>query len=610
MIPGSNYIEPDKCSFTVWAPNSKNVKVVIEDSGKEIELDKKDFGYWHKKIESLSPGTKYFYLLDDKTKRPDPASKFQPDGVHGPSQVIDHNFRWQDDNWQGINLKDMIIYELHVGTFSEEGNFDGVLEHLAKLKDIGINAIELMPVAQFPGSRNWGYDGAYPYAVQNSYGGPEALKRLVNGCHENDVSVILDVVYNHLGPEGNYLRDFGPYFTDKYHTPWGEAVNLDGPNSDHVREYFIENALYWLDEFHIDALRLDALHAIYDMKAKNFVEELSERVESFSRNAGRKFYLIGESDLNNTRYILPRPENGYGLDSQWCDDFHHSVHALVTGEENGYYKDFGKLEDFEKSFTQGYVYSGQYSSFRKHRHGNSSKKLPAERFMVFTQNHDQIGNRMQGERISSLVDLEAYKLCEAAMILSPYVPMLFMGQEYAEENPFQYFVSHNDQQLVEAVRNGRADEFKAFNWKGKIPDPQSEVTFKNSKLKWQTRNENTHKAILDFHRELISFRKEFENFTSKENIITKIVSENILLIDRLIDKRELLYVLNFSNERQQFLLEDDYAGWIKVIDSADKKWAGPGMKLPATIEKSQQLEAIAWNFALFEKIKICKDQQL
>jgi maltooligosyltrehalose trehalohydrolase len=602
VIPGAKYQGNDKCSFTVWAPQAKSVKLqlLLPKRRRILSLDKIEFGYWSREVEGIAPGSLYFYKLDDSIRRADPASFFQPKGVHGPSAVVDHKFTWTDSNWSEIPLEEMIIYELHVGTFTEEGTFEGIIRRLKYLKHLGINAIELMPVAQFPGKRNWGYDGVFPYAVQNSYGGPKDLKKLINACHRNGVAVIIDVVYNHLGPEGNYLRDFGPYFTDKYKTPWGRALNFDGPYSDHVRNFFFENALFWFREYHVDALRLDALHAIYDSSAKHFIEELAERVEKFSQNTDRKCYLIGESDLNDIRLIKPRLRRGYGLDAQWCDDFHHSLHALVTGECSGYYKDFGKIDDLAKAYKEGFVYSWTYSKYRKRHHGSSSKSIPAKRFVVCIQNHDQVGNRMLGERLSSLVNFEALKLAAGAVILSPYIPMLFMGEEYGEQSPFLYFVNHSDRELIEAIRRGRMEEFKSFQWKGHCPDPQALKTFKASKLNWKIQTKRKYKILFDFYRELITLRKSLSDFTNKKITVRSLIQKNILLWHRRICNLEIQCVLNFSDNSQKLKMYAPQKGWRKILDSADEKWIGPGPQLPSMLSRRQQVTIPPLSIALFQ----------
>jgi maltooligosyltrehalose trehalohydrolase len=430
---GAVYWGGGECQFHVWAPLAQKVEVhVVFPEERIIPLDRSEEGYHHARAEGVEPGHRYLYRLDDREERPDPASRFQPLGVHHASQVTDPRFPWSDNCWFGIPLRDYIIYELHVGTFTEEGTFEAIEAHLDYLKNLGITAIELMPVAQFPGDRNWGYDGTYPFAAQNSYGGPDALKRLVDLCHTKGLAVILDVVYNHLGPEGNYLRSFGPYFTDRYGTPWGEAVNFDGPHSDHVRRFFIENALYWLTEFHMDALRIDAVHAILDFSSRPFLEELGLAVREAARRVNRQLFLMPESALNDSRIIRSREMGGFGLDAQWNDDFHHALHALLTEERFGYYEDFGRFRDLVAAYRDGFVYSGQYSSYRKRRHGRSSRDIPSQRFIVFSQNHDQVGNRMQGERLSELVPFEALKLAAGTVLLSPFIPLLFMGEEYGE----------------------------------------------------------------------------------------------------------------------------------------------------------------------------------
>ena len=476
----------DAVRFRVWAPYAKTVAVRLLGAERPpIPLQSDRHGYFEALVREVSPLTRYQYLLDGSKERPDPASRFQPEGVHGPSAVLDPNaFQWGDHSWYGLPLKDFIIYELHVGTFTHDGTFEAVIPHLNYLKEtVGITAIELMPVAQFPGRRNWGYDGAHLFAVQSSYGGPEGLKRLVNACHRAGLAVILDVVYNHLGPEGNYLSDFGPYFTDRYRTPWGAAINYDGPDSDAVRHYVINNALHWVTEYHVDALRLDAIHGIFDFGACHILKELTLAVHQQAGRLGRQVFVIAESDLNDTRIIDPLTYGGYGLDAQWNDDFHHALRVTLTGEQKGYYEDFHGLRDLGTALREGFVYGGQHSAYRRRRHGTSSEHCRPSRFVVFSQNHDQIGNRAVGDRLSTQLPFDALKVARAAVLLSPNIPLLFMGEEYGERAPFQYFIEHGDSDLVEAVRQGRRREFAHFGWKPEdIPDPQDPETFERCRL--------------------------------------------------------------------------------------------------------------------------------
>ncbi len=580
------------CEFDVWAPHLQEVRLrIVSPEPQELPMTRDDWGHWRLEARDVAPGSQYFYLLDGDRARPDPASCFQPEGVHGPSEVVDHSaFVWTDAGWEGVPLEDMIIYELHVGTFTPEGTFEAIIPRLAELKEFGVTAVELMPVAQFPGDRNWGYDGVQPYAVQNSYGGPAGLKRLVNAIHQHGLSAILDVVYNHLGPEGNYLREFGPYFTDVYRTPWGEAINYGEADSNPVRQYFIENALYWLREYHFDALRLDALHAIYDQSARHFLRELAENVAELSRRTGHKRYLIAESDLNDVRLIKPRRSGGHGLDAQWSDDFHHSLHVLLTSETKGYYEDFGRIEQLAKAYKEGFVYSWDYSVHRRRFHGSSSRRRPARQLVVCSQNHDQVGNRMRGERLEHLLDFESLKLAAGALLLSPYVPLLFMGQEYGEEAPFQYFVSHTDPQLVEAVRQGRASEFAAFEWTQECPDPQSVETFMSSKLGWQTRREGRHRTLLAFYKRLIELRSSVPQWVSRKNLTVRAVPANgILTWQRQSASTWMCGIMNFSEQSESFSLGTEEMTWHKVLDSADARWDGPGGQSPEHVRDRQEL---------------------
>jgi len=586
---GANYKGNRRCKFTVWAPLRKEVQLeILSNPGKVIPFTPLKEGYWHLEYEGISPGDHYLFKLGEEKSLPDPASHFQPQGVHGPSQVIDHHsFSWSDDAWRGIPLSEMIMYELHVGTFTPEGTFEAMIPRLGDLQKIGINTIEIMPVAQFPGDRNWGYDGVYLFGVQNSYGGPDGLKKLVNACHHRGISVILDVVYNHLGPEGNYLGQFGPYFTGKYKTPWGAALNFDDAYSDGVHNFFIENALYWFRDFHIDALRLDAIHAIVDEGATPFLKELSEKSDDYVQHTGRRHFLIAESDLNDVKIIKPRDLGGFGIHSQWCDDFHHALHTLLTHENQGYYMDFGTSEQLRTAYRNGFIYSGQFSPYRKRRHGNSSKDRPADQFVVYSQNHDQIGNRLDGKRLSELVSFESLKLAAGVVLLSPYIPMLFMGEEYAENSPFLYFVSHSDTDLIAAVRKGRKEEFQAFGWKEDSPDPQGMETFLKSKIHWDKREKGHHKIMLEFYQALLNSRKQVPalgNLNKDQMEVWGDDSQQTLYVHRWSDRSHVLLVFNLDPLDRNLELPPAPEGeWEKNLDSADKRWDGPGGLLPKTI---------------------------
>ncbi|MCL5097817.1 MAG: malto-oligosyltrehalose trehalohydrolase [Candidatus Omnitrophica bacterium] len=576
---GADYLGENRCRFRVWAPKARLVEVAIQGAQRRlVPLARKDRAYHEGVLEDVPPGVDYLYRLDGRLERPDPASRFQPDGVHHASRVVDSRFSWKDDRWFGLPLREYAIYELHVGAFSSEGTFAAVVPRLGYLKELGITALELMPVAQFPGRRNWGYDGVYPFAVQNSYGGPGGLKGLVNAAHEVGLAVVLDVVYNHLGPEGNYFADFAPYFTDRYHTPWGKALNFDGPDSDEVRRFFIENALYWQTDFHIDALRLDAVHAICDFSATPFLEELAAVCHRQSEALNRRFHLIAESDMNMARHILPPSLGGYGLDAQWTDDFHHAVHVLLTGERGGYYADFGTMERLAKAWRQGYAFTGQYSNYRRRRHGSNPRLNPAKQFVVCSQNHDQVGNRVRGDRLAASLSFEGLKLAAGATLLSPFIPLLFMGEEYGEPAPFQYFVEHSDSDLIEAVRQGRLEEFAAFGWQGEIPDPQNDATFLQCKLRHELAAREPHRLLLDFYRELLRLRKLQPAIASAEKDTIEVVPfepERILFVRQWHGADEAVLVLAFGDRTRAVDLPFTCGTWRLLLNSADSRWGGP-----------------------------------
>lgn len=584
---GATYLGSGRCRFLVWAPRAQSVEVhLVSPEDRLVPLEKMDGGYFGGVLEGVEPGALYRLRLDGTKERPDPASRFQPQGVHGPSHVVGEEFAWTDASWRGLELCDYVLYEVHVGTFTREGTLDAIIPRLDSLREFGVTALELMPVAQFPGSRNWGYDGAYPFAVQNCYGGPEGLRRVVNACHERGIAVVLDVVYNHLGPEGNYLADFAPYFTDRYRTPWGPAMNFDGAWSNEVRRYFIENALQWVVDYHVDALRLDAIHAIVDTSAFPFLKELGLAVHSEAERLNRRILVVPESDRNDARFVTPRDAGGYGLDAQWSDDFHHALHTLLTREQNGYYADFGELRHLAKAFREGFVYSGEYSQYRQRRHGNSSRRLSGPQLIVFSQNHDQVGNRMRGDRLSESLSFEALKLAAGAVLLSPFVPLLFMGEEYAEKAPFQYFTSHADQDLIEAVRRGRREEFAPFRWQGEPPDPQDEATFLRSKLNWELAEREPHRLLRELYRELLRLRRAvpaLANLSKEEMEVREFAEQSCLAVHRRHQDGDALILLNFGKSRASLPLPGSPLVWKKLLDSSDTRWGGAGSCVPDEI---------------------------
>ena len=583
LVPGGG------CRFRVWAPSVKSVEVhILAPEDRLVPLTPTDDGYHEGLAAGVAAGALYYYRLDARVERPDPASRFQPFGVHKPSQVVGPISGAADRAWFGRPLADYVLYELHVGAFTDEGTFDAIIPHLDHLADLGITALELMPIAQFPGARNWGYDGVHPFAPQNTYGGPGGLRRLIDACHERGLAVVLDVVYNHLGPEGNYLAEFGPYFTDAYRTPWGPALNFDGPSSDEVRSFFTRNALYWMSEFGVDALRLDAIHAIKDGSARPFLAELSAAARARAGELNRRFYLIAESNLNDPRILYPPEIGGAGLDAQWCDDFHHALHTLVTGESDGYYADFGRLDDLAKAYRESFVFTGQYSRFRKRRHGRPTSLTRAGQYVVSAQNHDQVGNRMRGERLSTLADFETLKLVAVAVLLSPFLPLLFMGEEYGETAPFPYFVSHSDPQLVEAVRRGRRDEFASFRWAGEPPDPQSPATFLGAKLRHDLGESGQGRTLWELHRALLQLRRELPALAELDQEALDVLpfeSEQSLCLRRS-SADQVFLLANFSRAAVVLPVPALDGRWQRCLDTADLRWAGPGSPAPEMLEAS------------------------
>lgn len=592
--PGVSVHPDGSIHALVWSPLAKKVELLPEE-GEAITLEASEMGFWEGQDLPLSIGDTYRLRLNGEEAFPDPASLSQPMGVHGPSRVTDLGIhQWTDAHWQIGPLSHLIIYELHVGTFSDKGHFDGLEGRLDHLTELGITAIEIMPVAQFPGSRNWGYDGVFPYAVQSEYGGASGLQKLVDVCHQKGLAVILDVVYNHLGPEGNYLGQFGPYFTDKYQTPWGPAINFDDAWCDGVRHFFIQNALMWLRDFHIDGLRLDAVHAIMDNSPLHFLAQLKASVEELNEATGQKHFLIAECDLNDVKYLNPLSVGGYAMDAQWCDEFHHALHAQVTGEVNGYYADFGGMDPLEKTLKSGFVYNGLWSPHRHKVFGSQTKGVSPERLVVFSQNHDQTGNRMLGERLASLLGFEALKLVAGFTLLSPYIPLLFMGEEYGEKQPFLYFISHGDPQLIEAVRKGRQREFKDFMKDETAPDPQSAETFEKSKLTDVARWSQKQHTLHIFYQKLIQLRKTILAGIEDSRWDVRREAPEVLSLSYPSAQQTMVVVFNFGATSFKRALP---AGSYKVLFySADPEWLGAGEEPLMLVANSPELNLASHSF--------------
>lgn len=591
---GATLVQGEGVHFKVWAPYAKEVAVSITAPRETIiPLQPCGSGYFEGRFKTGTADVRYLYVLDGAKTRPDPASRFQPDGVHGPSAVIDPSaFHWTDRQWQDLGLQDYVMYELHVGTFTEAGTFDAIVPWLRYLKEeVGITAIELMPVAQFPGTRNWGYDGVYPFAPQNSYGGPAGLKRLIDACHEHGLAVVLDVVYNHLGPEGNYCNDYGPYFIDRYRTPWGQAINYDGPDSDPVRHYFVSNALYWIREYHVDGLRLDAVHGIFDFGARHILQELTDAVHREGERLGRRVQVIAESDLNDTRVITAPASGGHGCDAQWNDDFHHALRVALTKENQGYYRDFSGMADLVRAVEQGFVYDGRYSESRRRRHGCSSRKISPAQFVVFSQNHDQIGNRADGKRLSAQLPTGALQAAAALVLLSPTIPLLFMGEEYGEQAPFQYFIDHGDAELVEAVRKGRREEFAHFGWREEdIPDPGAVSTFERSRLHPGT-SDSRARCLLRWYRTLIELRKQLPVLGAGvpgrcHEVLWSEEDSDVMMVHRRMETGpSALLLVGFNRSARPFMFRRPTGAWTLKASAADREFGGEGEDpLPARLD--------------------------
>jgi maltooligosyltrehalose trehalohydrolase len=545
--------------FKIWAPFAK--KMAVQVNGSAVPMEGPDGrGCWQVTVHDAGPGTDYGYLVDqDETAYPDPRSQWQPRGVHGLSRIYDQSaFSWTDAKFQAPPLASAIVYELHIGTFTGPGTLDAAIEKLDYLAGLGVTHIELMPVASFAGNHGWGYDGVALYSVYEPYGGPDALKRFVNAAHQKGLAVLLDVVYNHFGPVGNYTSRFGPYVTDAHHTPWGGAVNLEDAGSDQVRRFFCDNALMWMRDFHIDGLRLDAIHAFVDRSAIHFLEQLAIETEAMAASLARRLVLIAESDLNDPCVVTPREAGGFGLDAQWSDDFHHALLTVLTGQsEGGYFADFGSIAQLAKALSQTFVYDGIFSEHRNRIHGRAASHISQHRFLGFIQNHDQIGNRAIGDRIAQIAGLDRAKLAAALVLLSPFVPMIFQGEEWAASSPFQYFADHDDPEMARLVSEGRKREFAAFGWNpDSIPDPEKRETFERSKLNWKETNQSEHAELLAWYRELIHLRRSVPSLNDGEPGHTR-ASYDEQDMWLCVERGSTQVCCNFGGSPRSFPVKDD-----------------------------------------------------
>jgi len=591
---GANLVDGG-VEFRVWAPASARVDVILYGPDAEAvhPLDRQGDGWFRGVVPGIGAGARYRYRLDEAETCPDPASRSQPQGVHGASEVVDPStFRWTDDGWRGVPLAELVVYEAHVGTATEAGTFDALIERLAEISELGVTAVEPMPVAEFSGARNWGYDGVFPYAPESAYGGPEAFRRFVDSAHARGLAVILDVVYNHLGPEGNYLHPVtgGRYFTDRHCTPWGDAIDYANPA---VRELAIQNAIHWAREYHLDGLRLDATHAIIDDSPVHLLREMRERVRA-ALPADRHFVLIAEDERNDRRVVTPAPE-GLGLDGVWADDLHHQLRRHTAGDHEGYFRDYtGSIEDIVRTLRRGWFYEGQPSLNHGASRGTEADGLSPAAFVHCIQNHDQVGNRPFGDRLTETVSLPAYRAVSALLLLSPYTPLLWMGQEWAASTPFQYFTDHPPE-LGRRVTEGRRREFGTFSAfadpavRERIPDPQAPETFARSRLRWEERARMPHAGILALYRELLRLRRAHPALRrrGRDDFAVAGLGEHALALRRVgKEGRALLLVVSFDGPLSVDLArrEETDGRWSLLLSTEEARFGGDADGPVATLD--------------------------
>ena len=591
-----------RCTFRVWAPHAKSVHLVLYDEAERPHahpMQIEPLGFFSLAREGIVDGQRYAFQLNNGQPRPDPVSHWQPGGVHAASAVVRlESFPWTDVAWRGVPPGDLVIYELHVGTFTAEGTFDAVIPRLPELKELGITAIEIMPVAQFPGMRDWGYDGVNLYAVQHSYGGPRGLQRLVDAAHGVGLAVILDVVYNHLGPEGNYLREFGPYFSDRHHTPWGAAVNYDDRGCDAVRAWVLHNVRMWIRDFHMDGLRLDAVQTIFDSSPRHILAQIADAAQDEAQAAQRIVHVIAESDQNDVRLVLPHERGGHALSAMWSDDFHHAVHALLTGERNGYFADYAPGgPQIGKALCDVFVFDGAYSPTRGRSYGACAEDMPADRFVVCVQNHDQVGNHAAGNRLASLVEPAKLRLAAGLMLLSPYTPLLFMGEEYGEQRPFPFFCNFNDKGLQDAVRRGRREHFEWFGWTGTMPDPVAIPTWASAKLGWSWPEGSWNDGLRLLYRTLLQARRNWPELRSgREETEVTMPGGEVRWLCLTRRRRDLpgsavAAYFNLSDEAVDLAIETGPARTL-LLRSEDPEFGGRATRLMS------QRTLLPWEFAV------------
>jgi maltooligosyltrehalose trehalohydrolase len=578
----------ESIAWRVWAPRARQVELLLAEGSsgeaafRKVAMQPEARGHFVYREEDIVEGQRYSFSIDGGPARPDPASRWQPDGVHRPSAVVRlDRFDWSEGRWKGLPRSELVIYELHVGTFTPEGTFNSLIGRLVELRDLGVTAIELMPVSQFPGGRSWGYDLAHPFAVQNTYGGPRGLQRLVAACHRVGLGVILDVVYNHFGPEGTYVGDFGPYFTDRYNTPWGRAINFDDAGCDEVRAFVLDNVQMWIRDFHVDGLRVDAVHAVYDFGTRHILREIKEAANAEALSLGRPVHVIAESDLNDARLLNPPQSGGYGLDAQWNDDFHHAVHAFLTGERTNYYADFGRPEQIVKAINHAFVYDGIYSPFRGRRHGAPAGDHSADRFVVAIQNHDQIGNRPRGDRLGTILEPGQQRLAAGLLLLAPAIPLIFMGEEYDETRPFPYFCSFEDPQIADAACRGRRREFAYEGNEDEVPDPQARETFESAKMSWSWK-EARQAGLRNLYQGLLAMRRSWfplaKSLSHRATLVAGGDGAALLVrLDRTIATQDgdsnLVTFFNLDSRPQQLPRSERFDGSL-LLRSEDSQFGG------------------------------------